>query len=102
MSVLENKMDEIKSKLNKIADDIVDIKVTMASMSTDVSHHIKRSDLLEDRQDRDKRELKEEIQPLKEYISQAQGVKNAIMFTLKVLAVTAAILTALAKAKGLF
>lgn len=102
MLVLENKMDEIKSKLNKIADDIVEIKITLAAQHTDIAHHIKRSDLLEDKLDLVKDHFEAEIQPLKDHVTQVQGAKNAFMLVLKILAVTAAILTALAKAKGLF
>lgn len=59
MSVLENKMDEIKSKLNKIADDIVDIKVILAKQETTLETHIKRSDQLEEHFDLLQNEFKQ-------------------------------------------
>lgn len=94
-------MDEVKNKLNKISDDIVEIKITLAAQHADIAHHIKRSDLLEDHMDLMKVHIDAEILPIKEHVAQIQGMKNAALFMLKVIAVTAAVLTALAKAKGL-
>ena len=95
-------MDEVKSKLNKISDDIVEIKITLAAQHADISHHIKRSDLLEDKIDIMKQDIDHEIQPIKDHVTKVQGISSAILFALKVLAVAAAILTALAKARGMF
>lgn len=95
-------MDEIKAKLNKIADDIVEIKVTLAAQQSDIAHHIKRSDLLEDKMELIETEFKTDLMPIKEHVNQIQGIKNGTMFVLKVSVAVATILTALAKAKGLF
>lgn len=95
-------MDEIKSKLDKISDDIVEIKITLASQAVDVAHHIKRSDLLEEKLEVLKQGLDADLKPIKDHVSQMDGIKAATMFALKILAVSAAVLTAFAKAKGLF
>lgn len=95
-------MDEIKNKLDKISDDIVEIKVTLAAQHADIAHHIKRSDLLEDKMDIMKQDIEADLEPIKKHVSQMDGIKDVVMFTLKVITVAAAVIAAIAKSKGMF
>lgn len=71
---------EIDEKVDKISDDIVDIKVsmarideTLASQNKSLEHHIKRSDALED-----------QVGLLKEYVDKKNGSKELMIFIAKV------------------
>jgi len=64
---------KLESKLDKISDDIVEIKVTLGKQEENINYHIKRSDLLED-----------QVSLLKEDISKSKGAKDLIVFLAKV------------------
>lgn len=68
--------EEIKTqlfgKLDKMSDDIVEIKVTLGKQEQNIDHHIKRSDLLET-----------QVGLLKEEISKSKGVKDFLIFIAK-------------------
>jgi hypothetical protein len=86
-------MDDVKHKINQIADDTNEIKITMAQMEVTLSlqqrsldHHIKRTDLLE-----------EKVSLLKESYDKSKGIKEFILFVAKVGTVLLAALAALKK-----
>lgn len=85
--------EEIKAqlfeKLDKMSDDIVDIKVTLGRQESSINYHIKRSDLLED-----------QVSLLKEDIAKSKGAKDFLVFTAKIgsfLAALVGVAIALAK-----
>lgn len=60
----------IHKKVEKIAEDVTDLKTSQAVMQLDVSHHVKRSDMLEDLVGH----LDEyKIQPLQKEMAQIKG-----------------------------
>jgi hypothetical protein len=69
--------DEVKTqlfgKLDKISDDIVEIKVTLGRQESSIGYHIKRTDLLE-----------EKVELLKEDISKSKGAKDSLVFMAKI------------------
>lgn len=46
---MDNRNDRFENKLDKIIDDLVEIKVTQGKQHHSLVHHIKRTDLLEKR-----------------------------------------------------
>lgn len=87
-------MDEQKvhDKLDKIIEDITDIKVVQGKQQVTLDHHVYRCDLLEEGQKMLKEELSKEIAPLKNFRERMIG---AVKWTGLVLAVATVILTAL-------
>lgn len=73
---------KIFEKVEKIAEDVGELKVTAAKneevtkyIAKDVEHHVKRSDMLEDLY----REIKEkDIEPIKEDINKFKGIVKFI------------------------
>lgn len=59
--------------LQRIASDIVDIKVTIAKQEIHLAEHIRRSDLLET-----------QVSILREEVAKSKGVKDFILFIAKV------------------
>lgn len=45
---MEKRFDKLEEKLDKIGQDIVDIKVVQAEQAKDLKYHIKRTDQIED------------------------------------------------------
>lgn len=68
-------LKSIQYKVDKIADDIVDIKVTQGMQQVSLDEHIKRSDMLEELY----RDIKEkELEPVKKEIYQIKGIYKFI------------------------
>ena len=44
---MDKRFDKLEEKLDKIADDISDMKVVQASQAVDLKYHIKRTDQIE-------------------------------------------------------
>lgn len=44
---MKNELDQINKKLDKISEHMNDIKIDVSKNTVDLSHHIKRTDLLE-------------------------------------------------------
>lgn len=69
--------EEIKTqlfeKMDKISDNIVEIKITLAKQEENIAHHVKRTDLLEDK-----------VDLLKEDILKSKGVKDFLVFIAKI------------------
>jgi iron uptake system EfeUOB component EfeO/EfeM len=57
-------------KLDKIVDDITEIKVTLAKQAEQLEHHIYRTDLAEDHI----KALEDKISPIEKHVSQVSGI----------------------------
>lgn len=86
-------MDDIRKKLDEMAKDIVEIKVSTAEINTtligqreSLDYHIMRTDLLEDK-----------VLLLKESVDKSKGMKDLIIFLVKVSSVLIAAVTAFKK-----
>jgi hypothetical protein len=66
-------MGDDKRLLEKISDDIVEIKVTLAKQNESLAHHVKRTDLLEDK-----------VDILREEVSKARSIKEFLLFAAKI------------------
>lgn len=60
---MEDKLEKIDNKLDKIAEDILEIKVTLAQQAQQITYHIKRTDLLE-----------EKLEPIQKHVNLVQAV----------------------------
>lgn len=72
--------NQLFGKLDKMSDDITEIKITLVRQEGSINHHIKRSDLLE-----------EQVSLLKDDIAKSKGAKDFIIFCTKVGSFVAAI-----------
>lgn len=63
-----------EEKLDKIAEDIVEIKVTLAEQAQQLKHHIYRSDLNEENIEL----LRTEVKPLGKHVATVNGVLKGI------------------------
>lgn len=87
-------MDDSKyliQKIDKISDDIVDIKVTLGHQAGILETHVKRTDLLETK-----------VDILKEEVMKNKGFKDTMVFITKISPILAAVGAGIAKLKGLF
>ena len=64
-----NKLDYIITKIDKITEDINDIKVLDAEQNAQLAQHIKRSDLLETRVE----QVHAEIKPIQTHVDMVKG-----------------------------
>lgn len=85
--------DQAHGKLDRIAEDIIEIKISTASISTTLTaqkesldYHIRRTDALEDR-----------LELLKSEVDKSKGMKELTLFLLKAGSLIAAVITALKK-----
>lgn len=46
---MQNRFDKLEHKLDKISEDIAEIKIVQAEQAKDLKYHIRRTDLSEDR-----------------------------------------------------
>lgn len=83
-------MEEIKQKIDKIQEDIVDIKITLERNTVSLEEHIKRTALAEERVEQTRKEL----EPVKDHV-------KFVNWTLKIIAVSGTILISL-KELGFF
>lgn len=67
-------------RLDKISQDIAEIKTSQKVMERDIAHHIKRTDLAEQNLDL----LRQEVKPLKHHVAMWEGAKiEADIMTVK-------------------
>lgn len=59
----------LEPRLDKMADDIAALKVTAASQAKDISYHIARTDLLEERVEM----LADDLKPVEAHVQQLRG-----------------------------
>ena len=85
---LKTWLEPYVTKLDRIADDITEIRVTQGSQATDLAHHIRRTDLLEDRVE----QLAVSIEPVKAHVQQVRGVGIFLGVVLTVIGIAAALL----------
>lgn len=87
-------LKSIHEKVDKIADDMVDIKITQAKQQVSLDEHIKRSNMLEelflDMKEKD-------IEPIQENINQLRGAYKLVVFGVSLLSVIFGILKFLGK-----
>ena len=79
-------MSDDKRLLEKISDDIVDIKVTLAKQNESLTHHVRRTDLLE-----------EKVDILKEEVAKSRSVKEFLLFVAKISPLIGAIIIGIKK-----
>ena len=82
----------LREEMTALRRDTGEMKVTLASQAQDISHHIRRTDLLEKRVE----QVADSVAPLKAHLQGVQGVGKA----LAVLATLVAIAAGLAKLLG--
>lgn len=70
----DNILGKIDNKLEKISEDITDIKVTQARHDENLQDHMKRSDTLESLF----KELYDDVEPLKADINKAKGAIKVV------------------------
>ena len=58
-------MTEIHDKLDRMIETLSEIKVTQATQAVDLAHHIKRTDLLEERVE----QVRAEIKPVVDHVT---------------------------------
>ena len=75
-------------KLDDMGRDITDIKVILAKQETHLAEHIKRSDLLE-----------EKVSILREEVYKSKGIKDFMLFIVKISSLPAAIIALIAALK---
>ena len=73
--------DKILTKLDLIGNDIGEMKVTQAVHTTQLVEHMRRTELLEKRQE----DLEEEIEPVTAHLHNLQGVKKLILIVSSIL-----------------
>jgi hypothetical protein len=70
----EKRFDKLEEKLDKISDDLAEIKVVQAEQAKDLKYHIKRTDLAEERIST----VEEKIFPLIEQKNRLDGAFKVI------------------------
>lgn len=78
---MDKRFDKLEEKLDKISDDIAEIKVVQAGQAKDLKYHIKRSDLNENR-----------IEVVEEKLLPLITAKNRLDGAFKVIGIIASIL----------
>lgn len=81
-------LKRLEDKVDKIADDIGEIKVTLARNTTTVEYHVKRSDIA----DENIQIIRNELGPIKEHVSKVKGALSLLYTGAKVLAALATII----------
>ena len=74
---MEKELEKINEKLDKLTDDIVDVKVILAKQEENIKHHIKRTDLLEENVEILRDEMRKDLRPIKKHV---QSVGNLLKF----------------------
>lgn len=64
---------KLEDKLNKISENIVEIKITLGKQEENIKHHIYRTDLLESK-----------VDILKDDIAKSKGAKDFLVFSAKI------------------
>jgi hypothetical protein len=71
--VLEDKLNSIEHSVHRIGDATNKQAVTLERLTVTVETHVKRCDLLEDQQKTDKKQIEEQIAPLRKFMDMALG-----------------------------
>lgn len=74
-----NKFEE---KLEKMHDDIVEIKVILSANTATVEHHVKRSDIAEENINM----IRKEMEPIKVHVNKVEGGLAMAYFVSKIIA----------------
>lgn len=83
-----NKLDKILESLDKVKDDMSDMKITMAANTATLEVHVKRTDLAEESINHLRESFIEELKPIKSHVSfvkgaiWALGISGALIFGL--------------------
>lgn len=101
----ESDKRELFAKIDKIAEDIVDIKitsvkqeVTLALQKDVLDEHIRRTSIAEERIEM----IRTELEPIKNHISKIQGFKDTSIFLVKFISVLSGLIIALFKSFSFF
>jgi chromosome segregation ATPase len=73
---------KLRDFLDKQSKDTQDIKIQIVEIKSDLKHHIKRTDMLEDRQDIFKKtqdRIQEEIKPLRTHVAVSSALTKWIL-----------------------
>lgn len=81
------KLDKLEQKLDQIDDRLSNIDVTLASQAIDLKHHIRRTDLAEERMEH----IETQLEPIKKHVAMINGAFKFIGFTVSALGAVAAI-----------
>lgn len=73
----EEQFKEINNKIDRISEDMTDVKVILARQEENISHHIKRTDLLEENVELLRDEMRKDLSPIKRHV---QTVNNLLLF----------------------
>lgn len=76
-----NKLDKILESLDKVKDDMSDMKVTMAANTATLEVHVKRTDLAEENINQLRTNITEELKPIKSHIAFVKGAIWALGIT---------------------
>lgn len=82
MMTLNSIIERIEAKLDKMQDDVSEMKIDISRNTSDVAHHIKRSDLTD-----------EQVKLLQKRIERVEATDNRINWTIKVIIGLAGIAT---------
>lgn len=63
----------MENKLNKILEDITEIKVTMAEIKSDLGYHIRRTDALE-------KTITDDFKPIKQHVDRVMFLIQGILY----------------------
>jgi len=75
-------MERFESKLDKVQEDMTEVKITMAQNTSDIAHHIKRSDMTD-----------EQVKLLQDRVVRVETSDNRINWTIRVIIGIAAVAT---------
>lgn len=81
MDVL-SKLEKIDEKLEKMDDKLGSIDVTLASQAVDLKHHIRRTDIAEDRMEH----IEAQLEPIKKHVAMVHGAFKFIGVAVSALA----------------
>ena len=79
--------DWLEPRLDKLVDEIVEIKLTAASQAKDLNYHIHRTNLLEERVE----QVADSLKPVESHVQQVRGVGIFIGVVATVVGIIAAV-----------
>lgn len=94
---MEEKFNRLEEKLDKVAEDIVDIKVTLARNTASLDEHMRRTLATEESLDI----LKSEIKPIEDHVVYVNILAKHTVLYIKILGGVVALLVSL-KTLGIF
>jgi len=75
-------MERFESKLDKVQEDMTEVKITIVQNTSDIAHHIKRSDMTD-----------EQVKLLQDRVVRVETSDNRINWTIRVIIGIAAVAT---------